>query len=292
VRWPGELGDTNTSAVETEIRNRAHRPRTRQPIAVSFCIPASAIDPDAPVIERLALAHCRVLCADTFPVFGASEAPRSFDHNRRPSPISISIFWTSLILPMSFWWACRSGGWIAAEMAIKSTARISHLVLGNAVGIKVGRPARDRDHIGRHLCHSTRADFLELAYRNPDAGKRDYKGHAGRGGPPCPRATAKRRRVTPGRPTCMTPSSGAGCIAFASLRCFLLGECTTRVPARGLWQSLLRGHPRRVFSSASRGLAIFPHVEQASEFAEKKSSPSWQPGDSKRKRVWSCRGRV
>jgi pimeloyl-ACP methyl ester carboxylesterase len=34
------------------------------------------------------------------------------------------------------------GGWIAAEIAIKSTARISHLVLADAVGIKLG----DREH--------------------------------------------------------------------------------------------------------------------------------------------------
>ena len=36
------------------------------------------------------------------------------------------------------------GAWIAAEIAVKSTRRISHLVLANAVGIKVGgRETRD-----------------------------------------------------------------------------------------------------------------------------------------------------
>jgi pimeloyl-ACP methyl ester carboxylesterase len=36
------------------------------------------------------------------------------------------------------------GAWIAAEIAVKSTARLSHLVMANAVGIKVGdRETRD-----------------------------------------------------------------------------------------------------------------------------------------------------
>ena len=64
------------------------------------------------------------------------------------------------------------GAWIAAEIAIKSTARISHLVLANAVGIKIGdRETRDIADIFA----ITEAQFNELAYFDPKIAARDYK---------------------------------------------------------------------------------------------------------------------
>ncbi len=64
------------------------------------------------------------------------------------------------------------GAWIAAEIAVKSTARMSRLVMANAVGIKVGdRETRDIVDIFA----LTDKEYLELAYADPDAGRRDYK---------------------------------------------------------------------------------------------------------------------
>jgi pimeloyl-ACP methyl ester carboxylesterase len=64
------------------------------------------------------------------------------------------------------------GGWLAAEIAIKSTARISHLVLANSVGIKVGgRETRDIVDVFAVL----EPQFNKLAYADPKAGERDYK---------------------------------------------------------------------------------------------------------------------
>jgi pimeloyl-ACP methyl ester carboxylesterase len=64
------------------------------------------------------------------------------------------------------------GGWIAAEIAVKSTARISHLVLANAVGIKPGnretRDIADIFAIGE-------AEFNDIAFADPAAAARDYK---------------------------------------------------------------------------------------------------------------------
>jgi pimeloyl-ACP methyl ester carboxylesterase len=63
------------------------------------------------------------------------------------------------------------GGWIAAEVAVKSCARISHLVLANAVGIK----AQDRET--REIADifaMTEEQFNAHAYFDPAAGKRDY----------------------------------------------------------------------------------------------------------------------
>jgi pimeloyl-ACP methyl ester carboxylesterase len=64
------------------------------------------------------------------------------------------------------------GGWIAAAIAVKTTQRLSHLVLANAVGIKVGdRETRDIADIFA----ITESQFNELAYCDPRLGARDYK---------------------------------------------------------------------------------------------------------------------
>ena len=64
------------------------------------------------------------------------------------------------------------GAWIAAEIAVKSTARMSRLVMANAVGIKVGdRETRDIADIFA----LTEPDYLDIAYCDPAVGRRDYK---------------------------------------------------------------------------------------------------------------------
>ncbi len=74
----------------------------------------------------------------------AAPSSRSRSIPSTTSPISISTCSSSSTCATSIVVGVSFGGWIAAEIAIKSTARISHLVLANAVGIKVGdRETRD-----------------------------------------------------------------------------------------------------------------------------------------------------
>jgi pimeloyl-ACP methyl ester carboxylesterase len=63
------------------------------------------------------------------------------------------------------------GGWIAAEMMVRSTARFSHLVLVDPLGIKIsGREERDIADI-----HALpRAEYLRLAWTNPANGEVDF----------------------------------------------------------------------------------------------------------------------
>jgi pimeloyl-ACP methyl ester carboxylesterase len=64
------------------------------------------------------------------------------------------------------------GAWLAAEIAVKSAARISKLVLANAVGVKVGgRETRDIADIFA----ITEQEYLDLTYCDPNVGRRDYK---------------------------------------------------------------------------------------------------------------------
>ena len=64
------------------------------------------------------------------------------------------------------------GGWIAAEIAVKDSSRLSRLVMANAIGVKIGdRETRDIVDIWALMPD----EFNALAYFNPKAGERDYK---------------------------------------------------------------------------------------------------------------------
>jgi pimeloyl-ACP methyl ester carboxylesterase len=63
------------------------------------------------------------------------------------------------------------GGWIAAEMAVRNTARLSSLVLAAPLGIKVGG-VLDRDIADMHGI--TRDEYLRLAWASPAKGQVDH----------------------------------------------------------------------------------------------------------------------
>jgi pimeloyl-ACP methyl ester carboxylesterase len=134
-----------------------------------FLHPGIGIDPAAPVLDRLA-ERARLL-APTHPGFGASELPSWFN-----SIDDLAYFYLDFLDELELadvtLVGVSLGGWIAAEMAVKSTQRIARLVLANPVGIKVGdRETRDIVDIFA----ITEDQFNELAYFDPKAGKRDYK---------------------------------------------------------------------------------------------------------------------
>jgi pimeloyl-ACP methyl ester carboxylesterase len=133
-----------------------------------FLHPGIGLDRNAPVIDKLA-EHARVI-APSHPGFGNSEQPKSFT-----TVDDLAYFYLDLmeeldlkdtvVVGVSF------GAWIAAEIAIKSTVRLSHLVLANAVGIKVG--ARDtRDIVD--IFAITEPELNKLAYCDPTIAARDY----------------------------------------------------------------------------------------------------------------------
>jgi pimeloyl-ACP methyl ester carboxylesterase len=133
-----------------------------------FLHPELGLDPAAPVIERLA-SRSRVI-APSHPGFGRSEVTKSLT-----TIDDLAYFYLDLLdaldlrevalVGVSF------GAWIASEIAIKSTERVSHLVLAGAVGIKVGdRETRDIPDIFA----MTESQYLEVAYADPAAAKVDY----------------------------------------------------------------------------------------------------------------------
>jgi pimeloyl-ACP methyl ester carboxylesterase len=65
------------------------------------------------------------------------------------------------------------GGWVAAEMMVRSTARFSHLVLAAPLGIKLGG-REERDIADMHGL--PRAEYLKLAWADPAKGDIDFTG--------------------------------------------------------------------------------------------------------------------
>ena len=134
-----------------------------------FLHPGIGIDPKAPVLDALA-AKSRLI-APSHPGFGSSDLAPTMT-----TVEDLSYFYLDLMDALDLRDAVvvgvGFGAWIAAATAIKSTARMSHLVLANAVGIKVGdRETRDIVDIFALLD----PELDKLAYFDPKAGERDYK---------------------------------------------------------------------------------------------------------------------
>src|SRR6516165_1455016 len=129
----------------------------------------NGIEPARATIEELAKS-ARVI-APTHPGFGGSELP----HGMRTVD-DLSYFYLDLLDQLDLrdvtLVGVSLGAWIAAEVAVKSTARLSGLVMANAVGVKIGdRETRDVADIFA----LTEQDYLEIAYCDPNVGRRDYK---------------------------------------------------------------------------------------------------------------------
>jgi pimeloyl-ACP methyl ester carboxylesterase len=136
---------------------------------VLFLHPGIGIDPRAAVLDAFA-AKARLI-APSHPGFGASELAPSMTTIDDLAYFYLDLMdeldlRDTLVVGVSF------GAWIAAEIAVKSTARMSHLVMANAVGIKVGnRETRDIVDVFALM----EPEFNKLAYSDPKAGERDYK---------------------------------------------------------------------------------------------------------------------
>jgi len=130
----------------------------------------NGIEPAMAAIEELAK---RVhVIAPTHPGYGSSELP-----NGMRTIDELSYFYLDLLDQLELRDVAvvgvSLGAWIAAEIAVKSTARLSRLVVANAVGVKVAdRETRDIVDIFA----LTEKEYLDIVYADPNVGKRDYKG--------------------------------------------------------------------------------------------------------------------
>jgi pimeloyl-ACP methyl ester carboxylesterase len=133
-----------------------------------FLHPAIGLRPTDPVLDELAQ-NFSVL-APSHPGFGKSELPRHIT-----TVDDLAYFYLDLLEVLDLRDVTLAGvsfgGWIAAEIAIKSTERLSRLVLADAVGIKVG----DREHPDIVDIFTTRQSEIDrLAFHDPAVGTVDH----------------------------------------------------------------------------------------------------------------------
>jgi pimeloyl-ACP methyl ester carboxylesterase len=225
-----------------------------------FLHPGIGLDGAAPVLDRLA-ERVRAI-APSHPGFGASEQPRAFD-----TIDDLAYFYLDLIdqldLTDTVVVGVSLGAWIAAEIAVKSTRRISHLVLANAVGIKVGgRETRDIADIFA----ITEKEFNELAYFDPKIGARDYAAM-----PEAEVRVAARNREATTRygwsPYLHDPKLKSR-LHRIRIPTLLLWGTADRILSEAYGRAYCAAIPHARFEPIERA-GHFPHIEQPDEFARR-----------------------
>ena len=136
---------------------------------ILFLHPHIGLHGSEALIERLAR-HAQVV-APSHPGFGHSELPKGMS-----TVDDMSYFYLDLIESLDLRdlvvVGASFGGWVAAEIAAKTTERLSRLVLIGAVGAKFG--ARDQSDIV-DIFATPRSRWEELSFRNPAVWLRDYE---------------------------------------------------------------------------------------------------------------------
>jgi pimeloyl-ACP methyl ester carboxylesterase len=227
---------------------------------ILFLHPGIGIDADAPVLD--ALARGGRLIAPSHPGFGQSPLPKAIT-----SVDDLSYFYLDLLdtlnLRDTLVVGVGLGGWIAAEIAVKDSSRLSHLVLANAIGVKTGdRETRDIVDIWSIMP----AHFDELAWADPAKAQRDYANL-----PQAVSLAAARNREATAR-FCWSPYMHNPKLKHRLHR--------IRIPTLFLWGAadrILSEQYGRAFCAMIPGARFetieraghFPHLEQPDEFARR-----------------------
>lgn len=128
-----------------------------------------ALTLDSPVIDRL-VAMGREVITVSPPGFGKSDRPNWIDSVDDCAYICLDAL-DELKIKDADVIGFGLGGWLAAEMAIKTTRNMRRLVLVDPFGIKIGG-AFDRDI--QDIWFLPPQKVLELKYADPEKGKIDY----------------------------------------------------------------------------------------------------------------------
>ncbi len=223
-----------------------------------FLHPEIGLDPDAAVLEHLA-ERTRVI-APSHPGFGRSDLPRGMT-----SVDDLAYFYLDLLETIDLWdvilVGVSFGGWIAAEIAVKTTERLSHLVLVNPLGIKVGdRETRDIVDIFA----ISENELHDLAYHDPSIVTRDYPAMSDEE----VRIVARNREST-GRfgwsPYMHNPKL-KGRLHRIKIPTLVLWGASDRMAREEYGRAYAAAIPDASFQTIARA-GRFPHLEQPEEFA-------------------------
>jgi pimeloyl-ACP methyl ester carboxylesterase len=158
-----ELEKVQLPTVTVDVETRG----TGRPLL--FLHPEIGLQFAGPSLDAIAQNY-RVIAA-SHPGFGAGELPRWISSIHDLAYVYLDLM-DVLDLDDAIVVGVGFGAWLAAEIAVKNTARIGRLVLADAFGIKFSdRTTRDIVDIFA----TKQSELLELAYHNPAFGSLDVK---------------------------------------------------------------------------------------------------------------------
>ena len=135
---------------------------------IVFLHPGDGLDARAAFLDRLA-AHGRII-APSHPGFGTSDLPADFDSVGDLAYFYLDLF-DQLKLCDAVLVGASFGGWIACEIAIRSCAHVSQLVLVDTVGARFS--ANPAEVEIADVFNLTRPEVEKLAYVDPAKVRRD-----------------------------------------------------------------------------------------------------------------------
>jgi pimeloyl-ACP methyl ester carboxylesterase len=220
--------------------------------------PSGRLDPKSQILGMLAeKAH---VLAPTHPGFGSTPAPPELTTIDDLAYLYLDLM-DKLDLKDVILVGVSLGGWIAAEIAVKSTARIRALVLANAVGIKPG--ARDHRDIA-DIYAVTDKQLAELVYADPQRMAPNPKTL-----PESDLVFMARSRESTGRyawtPYMHDPKL-KGRLHRVNVPTLVLWGMADRVTPPDYGRAYAAAIPRARFA-AIEGAGHFPHLEQPAAFA-------------------------
>lgn len=227
---------------------------------ILFLHPGIGIEADAPVLGELARGG-RVV-APSHPGFGTSDLPKGMS-----TVDDLSYFYLDMLDQLDLndvlVVGVGLGAWIAVEIAVKNSARLSRVVMANAIGIKVGdRETRDIVDIW-----ALTADELdEVSYFDSASGKRDYKNL-----PEAASMAAARNREAYAR-VCWSPYMHnpklKNRLHRVKLPTLFLWGTADRVLTEAYGRAYCASIAGAKFETVERA-GHFPHLEQPQEFARR-----------------------
>ena len=242
----------NGSRIELVDRGRG-RP-------ILFLHPHIGLDASAPLLALLA-ARGRLI-APSHPGFGHSERPAGITTVDDLASFYLDLM-DALNLADTVVVGASLGAWIAAAIAVKSTARMARLVLANPIGIKAGdRETRDIADIVAKL----EREFIAHAFADPEAGKRDYPARS-----EDEVTVAARNRETAAIYTWspyMHDPKLKGRLHRIRIPTLVLWGTADRLAGESYGRAFAAAVPDARFEAIA-GAGHFPHIEQPKVFAER-----------------------
>ena len=150
------------SGAALELEEKGHGP------PILFLHPGEGLQSSRPWLDALAQ-HYQVI-APNHPGFAASALPDWMATVDDLAYLYLDLA-AALKLENAVLVGSCFGGWVAAEMAVRSTSRFAGLLLVAPLGIKVGG-VLDRDITDMHAI--PRAEFMRRAWADPAKGEIDY----------------------------------------------------------------------------------------------------------------------